>query len=56
MAYQHSVKHHTYRFNDLKALLAKATPHRSGDALAGIFVPKATRNAWPPKWPWPMYR
>jgi ethanolamine ammonia-lyase large subunit len=36
MAYQHTVKHHVYRFNDLKTLLAKATPHRSGDALAGI--------------------
>jgi ethanolamine ammonia-lyase large subunit len=36
MAYQHTVKHHTYRFNSLKDLLAKATPHRSGDALAGI--------------------
>lgn len=36
MAYQHTVKHHTYRFADLKILLAKATPFRSGDALAGI--------------------
>ena len=26
----------TYRFNDLRTLLARATPHRSGDALAGL--------------------
>ena len=26
----------TYRFKDLKELLAKATPLRSGDALAGL--------------------
>lgn len=36
MAYQHTVKHHVYRFADLKTLLAKATPLRSGDALAGV--------------------
>src|SRR5689334_16163215 len=27
---------HTYEFTDLKTLLAAATPHRSGDVLAGI--------------------
>ena len=26
----------TYRFPDLRSLLARATPHRSGDALAGV--------------------
>ena len=26
----------TYRFPDLRSLLARATPHRSGDALAGL--------------------
>ena len=26
----------TYRFPDLRTLLARATPHRSGDALAGV--------------------
>jgi len=36
MAYAHSVRGQTYRFGDLKTLLAKATPARSGDALAGI--------------------
>jgi len=41
MAYQHTVKHFTYRFADLKTLLAKATPFRSGDALAGISAESA---------------
>lgn len=36
MAYKHTVKNITYQFNDLKTLMAKATPFRSGDALAGI--------------------
>jgi ethanolamine ammonia-lyase large subunit len=36
MAYQHTIQHQVYRFNDLKDLLAKATPFRTGDALAGI--------------------
>ena len=34
--YSHSVGSTTYRFNDLKTLLAKATPARSGDFLAGV--------------------
>ncbi len=36
MGYAHTVGHVTWRFADLKDLLAKATPLRSGDALAGI--------------------
>jgi ethanolamine ammonia-lyase large subunit len=36
MAYQFKVRNINYRFNDLKALLAKASPYRSGDVLAGI--------------------
>src|ERR1700677_2905076 len=36
MSYQHTVRGVTYLFEDLKTLLAKATPPRSGDALAGI--------------------
>ena len=32
----YTVNNHTYHFADLKDLLAKATPFRSGDALAGI--------------------
>ena len=36
MAYQHTIGRKTYRFSDLKTLLAKASPHRSGDVLAGV--------------------
>ncbi|MCU1260070.1 MAG: eutB [Bryobacterales bacterium] len=35
----------SYRFNDLKTLLAKATPPRSGDELAGIAASSATERA-----------
>lgn len=36
MAYRFTVHHNNYVFNDLKTLLAKASPFRSGDALAGL--------------------
>lgn len=36
MAYQHTINQQVYRFKDLKDLLAKASPFRSGDALAGV--------------------
>ena len=36
MAYAQSLGDRTYRFPDLKCLLAKASPARSGDYLAGI--------------------
>ncbi|GAB3948572.1 ethanolamine ammonia-lyase subunit EutB [Spirosoma harenae] len=36
MAYHCTIRGFTYRFNDLKDLLAKASPLRSGDVLAGI--------------------
>jgi ethanolamine ammonia-lyase large subunit len=36
MIYRYSVGAHTYQFADLKAVLAKATPARSGDYLAGV--------------------
>ena len=36
MSYQHTVGSRTYLFADLKILLAKATPLRSGDVLAGL--------------------
>jgi ethanolamine ammonia-lyase large subunit len=41
MPYKQSIATHTYRFDDLKTLLAKATPLRSGDALAGIAAESA---------------
>ena len=34
--YSHTVGSAVYRFDDLRALLAKATPARSGDELAGL--------------------
>ena len=34
--YSHTIKNKVYRFADLKTLLAKASPHRSGDELAGV--------------------
>jgi ethanolamine ammonia-lyase large subunit len=34
--FRHKVRNITYRFADLKTLLAKASPYRTGDVLAGI--------------------
>jgi ethanolamine ammonia-lyase large subunit len=36
MGYRFTIQHHTYTFNTLTDLLAKASPFRSGDALAGL--------------------
>ena len=36
MTYRYSVGAQTYQFSDLKTVLAKATPARSGDYLAGV--------------------
>lgn len=36
MAYRCTIQNITYTFDDLKTLLAKASPFRSGDALAGL--------------------
>ncbi len=36
MSYRYNIDRETYRFDDLKVLLAKASPFRSGDALAEI--------------------
>lgn len=36
MIYQTIIGHQAYRFEDLKTLLAKASPARSGDELAGL--------------------
>ena len=52
MAWSHTVGGTRYLFDDLKTLLACATPERSGDQLAGIaarrrgpFSRPATRSA-----------
>ncbi|MBX0289502.1 ethanolamine ammonia-lyase subunit EutB [Hymenobacter sp. HSC-4F20] len=36
MSYQHTIRQRVYTFPDLKTLLAKASPLRSGDVLAGV--------------------
>ena len=44
MSYQASAAGEHYRFGDLKSLLAKASPPRSGDQLAGIAAQTATQR------------
>ncbi len=42
--YQTSWQHTTYKFSSLKELMAKATPPRSGDVLAGVSAGSAEEN------------
>ena len=42
--YRTSWQQTTYRFSDLKELMAKATPLRSGDVLAGVAATSAEEN------------
>jgi len=44
MPYQHTIAAHTWQFRDLKDLMAKATPLRSGDQLAGIAAQSAVER------------
>src|SRR5271169_6669900 len=44
MAHAATIGGARYVFADLKTLLAKATPHRAGDALAGIAAADATER------------
>jgi ethanolamine ammonia-lyase large subunit len=41
MIYRHAIGQHVFLFNDLRDLLAKASPIRSGDQLAGIAAQSA---------------
>ncbi|MGZ3874665.1 MAG: ethanolamine ammonia-lyase subunit EutB, partial [Mucilaginibacter sp.] len=34
--YHFTIRNRVYRFDDLKTLLARASPHRTGDVLAGV--------------------
>jgi hypothetical protein len=43
MIYRHAIDATTYVFDDLRDLLAKATPPRSGDRLAGIAAESAAQ-------------
>jgi ethanolamine ammonia-lyase large subunit len=44
MSFAHSVAGTRYVFDDLRTLLARATPHRSGDALAGVAAASAAER------------
>src|SRR3954468_15622724 len=44
MSYQCTIGNFTYCFEDLKTLLAKASPLRSGDVLAGIAAESANER------------
>src|SRR5271163_265618 len=44
MAYRHSIRGVTYSFEDLRTLLARASPARSGDELAGIAAASAAER------------
>jgi ethanolamine ammonia-lyase large subunit len=44
MPYQHTLRATRYTFPDLRTLLARATPARSGDALAGIAAASASER------------
>ena len=44
-AYSHTVGTRSFRFADLKTLLARATPERSGDHLAGVAAGSAEERA-----------
>ncbi len=44
MRYQHRLGPQTWQFADLKAVMAKATPERSGDRLAGIAAESAAER------------
>ena len=39
--YRSTLAHHSYQFADLRSLMAKATPARSGDYLAGVAAQSA---------------
>ena len=43
-SYAHTTGNRTYRFDDLKDLMAKATPARSGDYLAGVAATSAEQR------------
>jgi len=44
MAYRHTVSGHTWQFPDLKTLMARASPLRSGDMLAGLAAETAVER------------
>jgi ethanolamine ammonia-lyase large subunit len=55
MGFAHSVGGTRHVFADLRTLLARATPARSGDALAGVAAGSA-RSGWRRSAPLPTCR
>ena len=53
--YSQTIGARRYTFPDLKTLLAKATPLRSGDQLAGLAA-ESGENASPRNMRWPICR
>jgi len=45
VSFSHTTRGRTYRFEDLKTLLAKASPLRSGDVLAGVSAESEVERA-----------
>ena len=44
MSHTHTINAHRYVFADLRTLMARATPLRSGDRLAGVAAPSAAER------------
>jgi ethanolamine ammonia-lyase large subunit len=53
MPYKTTIEGTVFRFDDLKELMAKATPERSGDQLAGIAA-TGRWSGWRRRWRWPI--
>lgn len=54
-SFSHAVGAQTYRFDSLKDVMAKASPARSGDFLAGV-ARRTTASGWRRKWRWRIFR
>jgi hypothetical protein len=53
--YKTTLSGQVWRFDSLKTLMAKASPARSGDALAGL-SPGPPKSGWRQKWRWRRFR
>jgi len=54
-AAQERIREVTYNFDDLRDLLAKASPYRSGDALAGVAAESDEQRAAAQMTGWPIF-
>ena len=55
MRYRNTAGRQTWVFADLRELMAKATPLRSGDELAGVAA-SCAEEPWRPRCAWPTCR